>query len=49
MLPAEKMFQDIAELVKASVVRVANAQDIYGHQISIKTHKSDDEGTIHLT
>jgi hypothetical protein len=46
MLPAERIFQDIAELVKASIVRVANARDIYVHKTPIKP---DDEGMIHLT
>jgi hypothetical protein len=48
MLPAERMFQDIAELVKTSTVRVANAQDIYDHKILVKPHKPDDEGTVYL-
>jgi hypothetical protein len=44
MLPAESVFQDIAELVKASVVRVAYAQDIYDHKVPMKRHMPDNEG-----
>ncbi|OCK81911.1 hypothetical protein K432DRAFT_424542, partial [Lepidopterella palustris CBS 459.81] len=36
MLPAEGMFQNIAKLVQASIVRVANAQDIYEYETSKK-------------
>jgi hypothetical protein len=40
MLPAEEMFQNIAEFLQASVVRVANAQDIEGTQEPLEVQYS---------
>ncbi|KAH7070517.1 hypothetical protein BKA63DRAFT_78513 [Paraphoma chrysanthemicola] len=43
MLPAERMFQDIAEVVQTPIVRVANAQDIYEHKSSFAFRNSSNE------
>lgn len=47
MIPAEKMFQDIAEVVQTPIVRVANVQDIEEHKITISHRNQNIEGTVY--
>lgn len=49
MLPAENLFRDIAELLQASEVRVAKAQDIHDHQVLLALHTSNIEGIVYST
>lgn len=46
MLPVERMFQDIAEVV-LTPVRVANPQDITRRNSAVTFNKSSDEGNIY--
>jgi hypothetical protein len=49
MLPAEKMFQDIAAVVQTPIVRVANARDIYEHRFPSVFGKPSNEGNLKST
>ncbi|KAH7360029.1 hypothetical protein BKA66DRAFT_218572 [Pyrenochaeta sp. MPI-SDFR-AT-0127] len=51
MLPADTMFQNIIELLQASVVRVANAQDIRERKVQMELRTLNLEGkvpTVHM-
>src|SRR4051794_12788976 len=46
MLPTEEIFQDIAELLEASTVRVATAADLDEHNISFETLAQSNIGRL---